>query len=46
MLPIVYASAERFDAVSLRWRGQISENAKTVAEVYQAEHACEQRLSL
>ncbi len=31
MLPIVYASAERFDAVSLRWRGQISENAKTVA---------------
>lgn len=31
MLPIVYAPTERFDAVSLRWRGQISENAKTVA---------------
>ena len=30
-LPIVYASTERFDAVNLRWRGQMSENAKTVA---------------
>jgi len=30
-LPIVYASTERFDAVNLRWRGQFSENAKTVA---------------
>lgn len=31
MLPIVYSSTERLDAVNLRWRGQISENAKTVA---------------
>jgi glucose/mannose-6-phosphate isomerase len=31
MLPIVYSSTERIDAVNLRWRGQISENAKTVA---------------
>jgi glucose/mannose-6-phosphate isomerase len=31
MLPIIYAATERFDAVNLRWRGQISENAKTVA---------------
>ncbi len=31
VLPLVYASSERFDAVNLRWRGQISENAKTVA---------------
>ncbi len=31
MLPIVYSSTERFDAVNLRWRGQIEENAKTVA---------------
>ena len=31
VLPIVYAAIERFDAVSLRWRGQMSENAKTVA---------------
>lgn len=31
MLPIVYSSNERIDAVNLRWRGQISENAKTVA---------------
>lgn len=31
MLPIIYSSTERFDAVNLRWRGQISENAKTVA---------------
>ncbi len=30
-LPIVYSSSERLDAVNLRWRGQISENAKTVA---------------
>ncbi len=30
-LPIVYSAADRFDAVNLRWRGQISENAKTVA---------------
>ncbi len=31
MLPIVYSSSERIDAVNLRWRGQMSENAKTVA---------------
>ena len=30
-LPIVYSSAERFDAVNFRWRSQLSENAKTVA---------------
>ncbi len=30
-LPIIYSSTERFDAVNLRWRGQMSENAKTVA---------------
>jgi glucose/mannose-6-phosphate isomerase len=31
MLPIVYSSTERFDAVNLRWRGQMEENAKTIA---------------
>jgi glucose/mannose-6-phosphate isomerase len=31
MLPILYSSTERFDAVNLRWRGQMEENAKTVA---------------
>ena len=31
VLPIVYSATERFDAVNLRWRGQISENAKTAA---------------
>jgi len=31
ILPIIYSSTERFDAVNLRWRGQISENAKTIA---------------
>jgi glucose/mannose-6-phosphate isomerase len=30
-LPVVYSSADRFDTVNLRWRGQISENAKTLA---------------
>lgn len=30
-LPIIYSSSDHFDAVNLRWRGQISENAKTVA---------------
>ena len=30
-LPIVYSASDRFDAVNLRWRGQLSENAKTVA---------------
>ncbi len=29
--PVVYSSAERMDAVNLRWRGQIQENAKNVA---------------
>jgi len=31
VLPIVYSSTERFDSVNLRWRGQIEENAKTIA---------------
>ncbi len=30
-LPIVYSSTERFDAVNLRWRGQLAENAKVLA---------------
>jgi len=30
-LPIVYSSADRFDVVNLRWRGQIAENAKQLA---------------
>jgi glucose/mannose-6-phosphate isomerase len=30
-LPIIYSAAERFDVVSLRWRGQIAENAKMLA---------------
>lgn len=30
-LPIIYSSADRFDVVNLRWRGQIAENAKTLA---------------
>ncbi len=30
-LPIVYSSSERLDAVNLRWRGQIEENAKQLA---------------
>jgi glucose/mannose-6-phosphate isomerase len=30
-LPVVYSSADRFDVVNIRWRGQISENAKTLA---------------
>jgi glucose/mannose-6-phosphate isomerase len=30
-LPIIYSASDRFDAINLRWRGQISENAKTVA---------------
>ncbi|MBI3195606.1 MAG: bifunctional phosphoglucose/phosphomannose isomerase [Ignavibacteriae bacterium] len=30
-LPIVYSSTERFDAVNLRWRGQLAENAKILA---------------
>ncbi|MBI3189241.1 MAG: bifunctional phosphoglucose/phosphomannose isomerase [Ignavibacteriales bacterium] len=30
-LPIIYSSTERFDAVNLRWRGQIAENAKQLA---------------
>jgi glucose/mannose-6-phosphate isomerase len=30
-LPVIYSSADRFDAVNVRWRGQISENAKTLA---------------
>ncbi len=29
--PVVYSSAERMDAVNLRWRGQIQENSKNVA---------------
>ena len=30
-LPVVYSSVDRFDAVNVRWRGQISENAKSLA---------------
>ena len=30
-LPVIYASADRFDSVNVRWRGQLSENAKTLA---------------
>ncbi|HLF14455.1 MAG TPA: bifunctional phosphoglucose/phosphomannose isomerase [Bacteroidota bacterium] len=30
-LPVIYSSSERIDAVNLRWRGQIAENAKTLA---------------
>jgi glucose/mannose-6-phosphate isomerase len=30
-LPVLYSSAERFDAVNVRWRGQICENAKHLA---------------
>ena len=30
-LPVVYSSADKFDVVNLRWRGQIAENAKTLA---------------
>lgn len=29
--PVIYSAAERMDAVNLRWRGQIQENAKNVA---------------
>jgi len=30
-LPIVYAASDHFDAVALRWRGQLEENAKVLA---------------
>jgi glucose/mannose-6-phosphate isomerase len=30
-LPVVYSSSEHLDAVNMRWRGQISENAKQLA---------------
>jgi glucose/mannose-6-phosphate isomerase len=30
-VPVIYSSGERIDAVNLRWRGQIAENAKTLA---------------
>lgn len=30
-IPIVYSPAERFDAVNLRWRGQLCENSKVLA---------------
>ena len=30
-LPIVYSSADRFDSVNVRWRGQIAENGKMLA---------------
>ena len=29
--PIIYASNDHFDAVAIRWRGQIAENAKTLS---------------
>lgn len=30
-LPLVYSAADKFDTVNTRWRGQITENAKTLA---------------
>ena len=30
-LPVVYSAADKFDTVNTRWRGQINENAKTLA---------------
>jgi glucose/mannose-6-phosphate isomerase len=30
-LPVIYSSVDYFDAVNVRWRGQISENAKQLA---------------
>ncbi len=30
-IPVIYSAADRLDAVNLRWRGQIQENAKQVA---------------
>lgn len=30
-LPIIYSSADRLDSVNMRWRGQMSENAKVLA---------------
>ena len=30
-LPVIYASCDRFDAVSTRWKGQLCENAKMLA---------------
>jgi glucose/mannose-6-phosphate isomerase len=30
-LPIIYSSADRFDSVNVRWRGQLSENSKVLA---------------
>ena len=30
-LPVVYSSADRFDVVNLRWRGQLGENSKVLS---------------
>lgn len=30
-LPVIYSSADRFDVVNLRWRGQIAENSKQLS---------------
>ena len=30
-VPIIYSPADRYDAVNLRWRGQLEENAKVLA---------------
>jgi glucose/mannose-6-phosphate isomerase len=30
-LPVVYSASDRFDAVNLRWRGQLAENAKVLS---------------
>lgn len=30
-LPLIYSGADKFDTVNTRWRGQINENAKTLA---------------
>lgn len=30
-IPIIYSSADRFDSVNIRWRGQLCENSKVLA---------------
>lgn len=32
--PIIYASNDHFDAVAIRWRGQIAENSKTLSSCH------------
>ena len=33
-MPIIYADLDHIDAVSTRWRGQLAENAKTIASTH------------